>query len=237
RKIFLFFVPAFLVSCNVFNPFYSKNTPEDLIEDALRCLHKGDFDCSIDNYLALPDGNLKSTRLCTAYLARAGLTLRTYLDVVTVESATMLGTAADSFLPWNLQKQSDAEQAKIHCAAITGKLGALLNTVALIVHCAMSVAKTDAVVGSSISDMVCTTAGNGSGKITKKDIVNDSSVMCSTDVLGCRNDFVDQAFARLEQEGLGELKRVYDTLPAELKNSQATVATILTAIYSAVPSD
>lgn len=247
KKALLFVVSLFLIaSCNLYSPFNSTSTPNDFLEEALKCLHNGDFACAITNYEQLPDGDLKNQKLCTAYMAKAGLTLNTMLNVVTEQSTGMLGSLANAVIPWTAQKTTDAETARSYCntfgaSATSGENGVYLSSLGLMLDCAVRMAKTDQFVGASEADTSCSTvATKTGGRISQGDIEGSGTqVMCTADVTQCRNDFVavQNNNAAIQQAGLSDLKGALDAVPAELKNAASTADQTRDALIQTLPVD
>lgn len=224
----------FIASCNVYQPLHRRSNPSDYLEAATRCQHQKDHDCAIENLSKLPDGELKTRKLCVAYLARIGFTTRAYLSIISSDGAFLLGNTASRILPWSEAKVQDARLAVETCGSLSGKLGALVKSVALVVDCALRIAKADVWVATSTSDQDCKTPGNSNGVIERTDIIADNTVMCPSDAIACRNDLMEPIFSQLQSAGAEDLKEALDGLPGALKDSSVAVSLLLIAIRSAV---
>lgn len=225
-----------LVSCNLYSPLTSTGSDEARIEEALKCLHDGDYQCAIENYSALSDPKEKARRLCQTNLARAGLTLslliQTLGDSQSTSDPALLGVIANKLIPWDATKQTAAEEAKKNCTqykteAVAGtteeqEFGDVLNTLGAFIDCTTRMAKVDQLVSADNTDD-CTTPGNKDGKVTANEITADTVAgsisagqpgMCKADVEACLADF-----SAVNSSGDAELKNALDQLPPELKNS------------------
>lgn len=212
-----------LVSCNIYAPFGSKSSETDYIEEAQKCLHDGDFACAIDNYNGLPNGELKSQKLCLVYLAKAGFTLSALVSTVKQNSVTMMGSLSQALAPWDATKQADAASAVTHCAAFqgfstSGQSGLLLKNLSLLVDCATLMAKADQLAGNAAADTTCTTAGNRDGRVTKSDIDDGTRFMCKTDVDSCYTDLTTMNTSQFGAD-LSELKTSFNTVIAGVVGS------------------
>lgn len=184
----------FAVSCNLYGPFGSIGSDEDHMEEALKCLHQtpADFDCAIAHYSILSDANTKNQKLCTVYLARAGLTLSALVNNFEAASGGItqaFGSLANSVAPWSTAKQTSLELAvtvagddaaadisgvckTYYDAAVASSdttlqnYGQLLLALGYFMDCSMRMAKTD--------QKVCTAAGQVIGDAT--DITGDNSI-------------------------------------------------------------
>jgi len=220
-----------MTSCNIYSPLTAVNSTDDILEEAQKCLHDGDYDCAIEQYNALSDSTLKSQKLCMANLAKGGVTLYALINVLPQGTSAMMGNLANQLLPHSDAKQSALDSAKTHCvafgAASTEQIAVLLKTVSLLSHCAIRMTKTDTLVANSDSDTVCTTAGNQDGVIDRSDISDtaDGNItavgMCATDVSACNEDIVALPDDELAAAGLSNIKASYDAMPAALKTSSA----------------
>lgn len=233
-------VLPFVLSCNVYAPLTKVSSAEDHMEEAQKCLHEGNFACAISHYEALPAGATRTQKLCTVNLARAGFTLSGLIKTITQSKDTVLGELANGLGKWDDVKAASAVSAVDYCkqygdlGAESGDLGVLLKTVSLFVDCANRISKSDQFVGTSESDDDCSTAGNNSGTITKKDIsgTSDGSIsaskpgMCHVDVVACLNDVLAVPQSQLEGSGLGDIKGAYDNVPAALKDSTSAASVI-----------
>lgn len=244
NKLVRFFVVAVpicvLAGCNLYAPFNTDSTPTDYLEEATKCLDEGNFACAIQDYNQLPDGSLKDQKLCTGYLAKAGLTINVLLNIITQQQQTMMGSLANAILPWSATQGSDSNNAKENCIAFatespTDPNAPLLQAMGYIMDCAVLMAKTDQFVGSSDTDSSCTTPGLNQGKIVQADIINtDGNVMCSADAVTCGNDLyavAQPAFqAALNDAGLGNIGSALNALPggfAQLNNATGDAARAL----------
>src|SRR3989338_8831192 len=134
-------------SCNVYRPLDSATSDEALLEEGLRCYHEKDYDCAVAAYEKLSDSNLRSEKLCPAYLTQAGVTLTVFLGSVNKGDATMLGELAGALLPWTETKGAAATNAASECRlfaeANDNNTTTLLSSVAQLVNCATRMARTD----------------------------------------------------------------------------------------------
>lgn len=200
RSLLMVFLTLGLASCNLYSKFGSSGSDEGKIEEALKCLHDGDYACAIANYSALADATEKARRLCQVNLARAGLTLPVLINELGsgTDSATALGDLATAILPWTQEKQTAIEDAASPCdtyyaADTASQYGKVLSTLSGLMDCAVRLAKTDQFVAKSDGDTECTTAGNGDSKITAADVSDQSNGtittggMCTSDATVCKN--------------------------------------------------
>ena len=255
RKSVWFLIFPLLVSCNIYRPFTKNSTPEDFLEEALKCLHNGDFACAISNYNQLPAGELKSQKLCTAFLSKAGFTLNALLNIVGQSSNNqMMGNLANSMIPWNSTKQGDAALAKTNCEAFatstasstdkpTRDLGTLFKTMSHFVECALFMAKTDQFVANSTADTTCTTPGNNSGTVTAGDISDnaDGSItsvgMCSADANACNDDISTLNTTELSNAGLGDIKGAFDQFGSTITTANQGAQVSRGALRTLVPAN
>lgn len=222
-----------VTACNIYAPFQPEGHVEDYLEAAQACLHKGDYACAIEKYEKLPEGNLRSEKLCMTYLSKAGFGLNALLSTLKQNNQQMMGSLANVFLPWSDTKGTDAATAKTHCIAVTGSSAALLKNVGYIVDCAMRMAKTDQRIGSNDSEETCTTAGNQSGRVTSSDIGSTGTAgMCKTDVIECANDMKAVSSSDLNNSQLSDIGSTVDKVPANLRDPNLAVGTIRDAITS-----
>jgi hypothetical protein len=244
-----------LASCNIYAPFNSKSSEIDYVEEGTKCLNQGDFACAIANYQSLPDGDLKNQKLCTGYLAKAGLTLNVLLNIVTQQNQTMIGALAQALIPWSATRQSDAENAKSFCVTYqtanpTNSNAALFATMGYLVDCAVVMAKTDQYVGVDDNDAVCNTAGNNNGTLTSSDIsgTGAANFMCTQDTITCGYDIAEistPAFKQsLRDAGLSNIAGALDAVPSDLttkldtssaSNTTAAADTYRAALATTVP--
>lgn len=234
-----------LFSCNIYRPFQGGSDVNDYLEEARLCLHNGDFACADTNYNKLPDGELKTQKLCMLSLARAGLGLKNLINTFNKGDKKMVGQLANTLIPWSEAKAQFAADAVKHCvdyATMTGgDIGVLLKTAAYIVDCSMRIAKVDQFVATSDTDSTCTTAGNNDGTVTASEIADGANGaisargMCGSDVIACQTDIVGLDSASLASAGLDELKSAYDQIPAALRTSGAATALTRSAIKDIVP--
>jgi hypothetical protein len=236
-----------LAGCNIYAPFNTDSTPTDYLEEATKCLDNDNFACAIQNYNMLPDGALKDEKLCTGYLAEAGLTLDVLLNIILKGvSQTVLGSVANAVLPWSASQGSDASNAMTHCVAFATESPSdpnapLLQAMGYIMDCAVLMAKTDVYVGSSDTDTTCMTPGLGAGQITKQSIVNSNgNLMCSADAVTCGNDLYAIAqpeFATaLSNNGLSNLANVFGYFSAFQTLNNATGIAARTLLLQTVPN-
>jgi hypothetical protein len=226
-------VVSLFVGCNIYAPFTTTDNDNDYIEAAQKCLKTDDIGCAINNYQLLSDPQLKNEKLCVSYLSRSGFTSKILVDVVEQNSGQVLGNLSDALIPWTSDKTSDAVTAAGYCNAVTGSVGTLLQVVALFVDCALRIAKTDLIWGSSPSDTVCTTPNPApDGKVTSSDIGSSGAGMCSTDITLCAEHIVQIAALDLNAAGLGNIATAVSQLPAALKDPSVTTIAGRAAIQS-----
>lgn len=237
-------IAAFLsTSCgNVYEPFAGGSSDIDLVEKAQKCLKDNDYACAIAEYSQIQNPELKSQKLCLAYLGQTGFTIPFLLDVVKAGGSNMLGTLTNRLLPWSQARQDSIISANTQCAdylAITGatsNIAVLLDTLSKITNCAVRIGRVDQVIGVDENDTACTTAGAGNGTIEQADISGSLGTgpgMCKTDVDACRDSILDVDAATLDALGFTDIKNAYDQIPADLKNSGAVTSAIRVAIRSA----
>jgi hypothetical protein len=207
-----------LASCNLYSGLSSVGTDQGRVEEALKCLHDGDYECAIAQYTALENTDERNRRLCQVQLARAGLTLPVLINQLGsgTEESSSLGDLAQAILPWTQEKQTAVEAAAVPCdayfaAAPTSELAQVLSTLSGAMDCAVRLAKTDTLVASSDTDTVCTTPGNKSGTITADDVSDnaDGSItavgMCTTDATACKTRIAATSGAGGGDENLDSL--------------------------------
>lgn len=220
------------VSCNIYAPFTTKNNENDYLEEAIKCLRNDDIACAIANYEAMPEGDTRNQKLCVSYLSRSGFTAKLMLDVVSQNTDKVLGNLSNALIPWSAQKTSDAQSAYNSCKLVTGKLGTLLSSLALIVDCSLRIAKTDQLLASSTADTTCTTPGNNSGTVTQSDIGSSGAGMCFADISACLTDIAAISSTALRTADLANIASAVDQIPAALKNTSTTVTVGRAAIAS-----
>ena len=217
-----------LLACNIYSPLSSVSSDEDRIEEALVCLHAGDFECAIANYEALTPGEERNRRLCTAHMARAGLTINSLINLFEDKNAQVVGALANALGTWSSVKQAASESAVTACADYAANttntdFAVLLQNLSLVVSCATLMAKTDQFVADASDDETCDTAGNNDGQITKEDIGGNeaglivTTGMCPADVVACRTSLTQADVAGLNTAKLDEIEGTLDSLPPELK--------------------
>lgn len=219
-RVFFFISIPFIISCNIYAPLTSKGEPEDFIEEALKCSHDGNIGCSIENYSQLPSGNDRSQRLCSAYLAKAGLTLRSFINILKKANVSMLGELSQTLVPWSQEKEDAALLARdSSCNAVLSDTGVLLKGTSLIIHCAMLIAKSEA-------------SGNNNGIVSKVDI--DS--MPDANAIACNSDITGTNSTQLGNAGLTAIASAYDQIPASLRSPSSDAALLRTAIKTTLPA-
>lgn len=190
-----------LASCNIYSKLGSLGSDEAKIEEAMKCLHEGDFDGAIVQYTALEDTTERARRLCQVQLARAGLTLSVMINQLGsgTSSASILGDLATAILPWTQEKLTAVVAAVTPCgdylkANATSQYAKVLVSLSGVMDCAVRLAKTDTLVASSDGDTACTTAGNGDGKIDASDVststngtITTGTGMCTADATACKD--------------------------------------------------
>lgn len=232
----------FVISaCNIYKPFASSTGEQAYLDKAQECLHGGDYDCAIENFLKLSDGEQKEKKLCTAYLGRAGVTLNVLLNVVTQNNSEMIGALANALVPYTAAKLADAESARTHCANYgalpgTGDTGVMLLALGYMTDCGTRVAKTDQIHGANDGDPVCTTSVTPDGEITKSDInTAGPTMMCSTDVTECSDDFAAIDAGAVGGAGLSELSGALGQVPGAITGG-ADVTAKRVGIAAAIPN-
>ncbi len=192
-----------LASCNLYSKFGSTGSDEGKIEEALKCLHDGNYPCAIENYTALSDATEKARRLCQVNLARAGLTLNVLINELGsgTDSATALGDLGTAIMPWTQEKQTAVEAAASPCDTYyntdtSSQYGKVLSTLSGLMDCAVRLAKADQFQASSDGDTTCTTPGNADGQVTASDVSDQTNGtittggMCTSDATACKNRIV-----------------------------------------------
>ncbi len=190
-------------SCNIWEPFDGE---PDILEAAFQCLHAQNYACAIEKYNLLPDGTLKSQKLCTTYLTKAGISTSILINTMQ-ESTFMMGKLANQLVPWSSTKQADIGQAVTHCTAyrtaVVGTTyednGKLLTSLAAITDCSLRMAKSDLFQSTTGAD--CDTAAAGAtsnnGVIERGDIseTSDGNLpgMCDADADACRDNLQNVA--------------------------------------------
>ena len=244
--LFALILVPLLLSCNAYSPLNSTSSIEDRLEEAQKCLRDSDYGCAITHYNALPDGKLKSEKLCMVHLAKGGVTLTTLINTVNKNNSKVLGNFAQTLMPWSSTKSADLDTAKTQCTnfaadGTSGNQGILLRTLSLMAHCSIRMAKTDQFLGNAETDTTCTTAGNASGTVTTGDIgpVNGiigsgTNGMCAADVTSCVGDISALSASALTTAGLTDLKGALDSIPAALKDATSATAAIRIAIQSTI---
>jgi hypothetical protein len=221
------------VSCNVFAPFNTTTTTQDLIEIAEQCEVNNDYTCAVDNYLQLPDGYLKNQKLCAGYMAKAGLTLSAILNSVVSNPTNpyLLGVLATDFIPWNTTKASDAQSAVTYCTnnAGTGASSSdiLLQTISFILDCTMRMARANSWVAISEVDPCDSVSGSNSGTLSALDISKantgiigpGSPGMCPVDVEACLSDILAIQSGQLGVSSLASIQSAYNSLPVALRST------------------
>jgi hypothetical protein len=248
RSLIALLCIPFCISCNVFAPFNTENSTEDIIEVAQQCEAQGDYNCAVYNYLKLPDSDLKNTKLCLGYMASAGLTLNSIVNTLVNQSnsAYVIGIFAQSLMPWNAARSTNASTAVNYCNAIAGPnattTGILLQTVSLLVDCAVRMGKTDQFLATSdlLTDS-CSTAGPNTGILTALDIAVASTGlatpsqpgMCPNDVQACKTDILSIQSGRLTDGSLSTIQSAYNMIPSALKSQTAIVIPVIRAALRA----
>lgn len=249
RRLPLVGAMALVAACNVFAPLEPDSSVQDHVQIGQKCEAALDFACARAEYDALPDGPLKSRKLCTLSLSVAGVTLSTLVNTVTIQGAAMLGATARELMPWSEAKDQAAKDASsVYCAAYasdpqSGDDGPLLLALSQLVHCSTLIAKVDQWVAVSDDDVACNTPGRRAGTVIAGDISDDPATvngtpkgdilqrgMCAADVLSCRKDVFsilrnDKFAARF-----GDIKRAVDAMPDGLKDENLPVDGVRGAI-------
>lgn len=247
---YLAFLPVIL-ACNIYEPLAKRSTPEEYVEAAQACLHKSDYACALENYNALPAGKLKNEKLCSVYLAKGGVTLKSLISVIPTGSATMLGALANTLIPWSDTKSSDLASAKTSCEALaadttSGDTGALLKVVAYFADCAIRLAKTATYQSVAAGDACNTPNASAPTSLRPADIGPANGVisssnpgMCSTDVSACVTDISAISGSSLTSAGLTDISNAFNLIPSELKNNAAAteqaIATARVSIRTVIP--
>lgn len=248
RTLGLFLVLLGVTSCNIYSPFAQKSSTQDLVEEGQRCMHDGDYACAEEAYTAIPDAEVKNEKLCKMFLTKGGMTLSFLIDTVTNNSSKMLGELAQGLVPWTQAKSDALDSAKTACAnyvsstttSASANQATLLQSVGLLVHCAIRVAKTDVYVATSNSDTACNTAGGGNGTISQSDIGDNadgtitSRGMCAADASMCTTDISSMSASSLSAAGLSAIADALNAIPAALRTSSSTAIASRGAIRDAV---
>ncbi len=214
-KKFIYLLAVVMLSgCNVFEPFDTKSTTNDLMELATQCLDNGDFGCAINYYNQLPAGLQRDQNLCVVYLAKAGMTIDTLINIINAgsnsNSQMVLGQVAQAMMPWSSTQSSDIQSAVTSCNNFStdtsaDTTAALLVAISYFTDCAVRIARTDQFVGGTPTadggnasnnddhDTVCMTPGLQAGKVTAEGVGYDGlsplqTGMCQTDVVQCQSD-------------------------------------------------
>lgn len=237
---FLLLLPLFS-SCNIYSPLTRATTVEDYLEEAIKCLNDGDFGCAVEQYKEIPDAEERGRRVCIGYLAKAGLTLKGFLNTVNQPNSLYLGTLAQVFVPWSKSKETDSDDAKRECAtyaatATNTGMGSLLKFIGNSVHCALRMAKSDITVAGNNGEDSCNQSGNNDQRITKSDILNAPTGMCREDVTTCLTDNVELVSQNLADAG-SNTKKNFDDLPISLKNASTTTTVGRTSLRDQVAAD
>ncbi len=248
--VYLAFLPV-LLSCNIYEPLAKKSTPEEYIEAARACLHKGDYACAIENYNELPAGKQKNEKLCSVYLAKGGVTLKSLISVIPTGNATMLGALANTLIPWSETRSSDIASAKTACTDLaadstSGDTGALLKAVANFADCAVRLAKTASYQSVAAGDSCNTVNTSAPTALRASDIGPTNGVistatpgMCSTDVTACVTDISAVSGSSLTGAGLTDIATAFTSIPDALKNNAAAtesaIATARISIRTVIP--
>lgn len=214
---------------------------EDYLEEAIKCLNDGDFECAVEQYKGIPDAEERGRRVCIGYLAKAGLTLKGFLNTVNQPNNVYLGTLAQVFVPWSQSRETDSNEAKRECATYAATttntgMGSLLKFIGNSIHCSIRMAKSDSVVAGSNGEGSCNQSGNNDQKITKSDILNAPTGMCREDVITCLEDNAELVSQNLANAG-SDTKKNFDDLPPSLKNSSTTTTVGRTSLRDQVAAD
>jgi hypothetical protein len=244
---FLLLLATIISSCNVYSPLNSKGSTQAYLEEAQKCLHNSDFACAIENYNALPDSDLKKQKLCMTYLSQGGIKLTSLINILPKNDATMLGALANT-LPWSATRSTALDSAKTVCAtyvatAASGDTGVLLNTISLLGHCAVRMAKTRSY-RSIVDGDACDTANTTSSSTVESTDLGaaDGTVsaaspgMCKVDAEMCVTDIAGISSTALTGSGLTNISSTFDLIPAELKDT-STAATVIRLKLQTLVSD
>lgn len=235
RLLSLGFIPV-LISCNIYEPLAKKSTPEEYLESGQACLHKNDYACAIENYNSLPDGSLKNENLCTVYLAKGGVTLKSLISIIPNGSATMLGALANTLIPWSATRGADLASAKTYCTnyaadTSTGDKGVLLKTLGNLGDCAARMAKTASTLSVAEGDACNTPNTTNTGVLRAQDMgpasgsLSAGPGMCTEDVVECVKDVSAISGPSLTGSGFTDISTAFSAIPSDLRNNpQATAA-------------
>lgn len=255
KKITLLSYPiaVFLLNaCNIYEPLTKRGSPEEYLESAQACLHKNDYTCAIENYNSLPAGSLKNEKLCTVYLAKGGVTLKTLISVIPTGNATMLGALANTLIPWDSTKAADLAAAKTHCTnlasdASTGDTGVLLKTVGNLADCAVRMAKTASFQSVAEGDSCSTPNASAPTALRNDDLgpANNAALststpgMCTSDAIVCVQDISAVSGGSLTGAGLTDIATAFSAIPSELKDStaatEAAANRVRTSLRTVIP--
>ena len=232
-------VATTLTSCNLYSPLEGGGSTQDHLEIAQECLTRGDYDCAVTEYKALPDGSLKSQKLCTLYLSQGGFTLSSLVTVFNLpDKKKSLGAVANRALPYTASRQTGADEAKTHCAAYktavaTGvaaeqQLGELLLSLSYFNHCAVLMSKTTTL--QTTDDVACTTASTqttvtaaGISKAGDGSVSATNPGMCKDDAEACLADISAMASTSVGGQ-LQYIKDAYDQIKAQFPGASAQAA-------------
>jgi len=221
-------VAAFILSCNVYEPFDSASSDQDFVELALKCLHKGDYACAVDNYSKITNATTKSEKLCTVNIGRAGFNLTALINSFDAKDQKVLGTIANQLVPWTAEKGAAADAARTQCAAysaaVNTKLGTMLDTLSALLRCTTYMAKTDKFQAANAADTACVTANAASnGKVEQADIAVNSAGdlpgMCAADAKQCLTDILSINATSLGNSDIPDINDAYKNLPAPLQSA------------------
>ena len=237
------------MGCNVFAPFQSTNSQQDLLELGQQCLNNKNPLCAITYFNQLPSGTLKNENMCAVYTSLGGTTLDALASAsVNASNVTngfdyFIGFLAQALVPYSASNLNYlTANALQFCSQLTNNANPFLATLYYMSDCALRVAKTDQTV-CTISGTGPTTNGNQNGHITRSDICTASSctgnannAMCSADALACYNDFIAVPAAYMSTSQYGSwvttLTNLQNQIGALNPTTQMTAITL--AIYNMV---
>ncbi len=238
-------LPAVL-ACNVYTPFNTSSSVQDILDKVEQCYTNNDINCAKALYLQLPPGDLQNEKLCEVSLTLSGLTLTALINAINVASSSSTGTGpkpvnmlrvvANQLVPWSTAKSTSMADAITYCGAYatnngTLKLAVLLNSLAFIVDCSLRMAHVDQCQCANDVQVVanCPITGPGLGKVTSGEIADGTlgvivvAGMCQDDVKQCRTDLQSISASSLSTAGLSALATALSAIPPNLLSSGAAI--------------
>lgn len=224
---------ASLTSCNIYGPLDFHSSDEAYLEAALACLHDRDYDCAIENYNQLSNALLKSEKLCSVNLTKAGFTLLMLVNTVQQQNDDMMGALAQGLVPWTTAKGQAAADALTSCGSYktnavgttSANTGLLLHQLSIVARCAMGMARSDLWVTNN--DTTCDVAGDQDGIVENTDVASaDNGTlgtgMCKEEIDACASALTQVDSASLNSAGLGEIANAFSLIPPNITGSAVT---------------